>query len=196
MGNHECGTERPTVSDHKLVARDFLFGRFNAEVETGFILKPSWNFDRNTMSGDDFTEVRPNESRVGPWPVHHARKRCRPGPDRLPERHDKAGFFAKLYFKFHNVYFRDKMRLLFAWLWLRFPSPTATRLFLAATGRNLGFSLEGTSGTNEKFNRRVFKTSRPKRSETGLNINPGQSQSEGRVTPHCDCIQNVGRSDL
>jgi hypothetical protein len=48
------------------------------------------------------------------WPFGHRQRAqrmpgagqpSRPAPDYLPARHVKAGFFAKLYFKFHDFYF-------------------------------------------------------------------------------------------
>jgi hypothetical protein len=34
-----------------------------------------------------------------------AKQQLRPGPDDLPGRHAKAGFFSMFYFKFHHVPF-------------------------------------------------------------------------------------------
>jgi hypothetical protein len=72
-------------------------------METSFSLKPDGYFYRIPVLCDDLTKVQPEGGRVRPRPAPQARTRCSSGSDCLPERHVKAGFFAKLYFKFHQV---------------------------------------------------------------------------------------------
>jgi hypothetical protein len=88
----------------------FLIRRFHAQMETSFSLKPDGYFYRTPVLCDDLTKVRPEGGRARPRPAQQARIRCRFGSDCLPERHVKAGFFAKLYFKFHQVWFLGEIQ--------------------------------------------------------------------------------------
>jgi hypothetical protein len=87
----------------KVAAMKFLIRKFHAQMKTGFSLKPDGYFYRIPVLCDDLTKVQPEGGRVRPRPAPQARTRCRSGSDCLPERHVKAGFFAKLHFKFHQV---------------------------------------------------------------------------------------------
>jgi hypothetical protein len=112
-----------------------------------------------------FAWLRPFGHRQRAQRMPGAGQPSRPAPDDLPAWHVKAGFFAKLYFKFHDFYFRVKFAggfrcrtearpfLLVEYLHDHsYPPPgvAATRAFLAVTGKNLGLIMKREPGLNRQ----------------------------------------------